>query len=128
PEDDWPLDVREQALGAFQQYLRMMCMFSFWHQTYDKLAPALSNANYHPKNNVVETAVFGTLGYGRWLSCQDTIYEALNWSKKTYELQIAVGGNLKSKKYIQKTSSSLVMKPTAAHQPTSLPLGPRNST
>lgn len=53
----WPLDVREQALGAFQQYLRMMSMFSFWHQTYDKLAPSLSNANFHPKNLIVETSV-----------------------------------------------------------------------
>lgn len=98
PEDDWPLDVREQALGAFQQYLRMMCMFSFWHQTYDKLAPALSNANYHPKNNVVETNVFGDLGYGRWLSCNETIQESLNWASKPWELSLANTGNTKSEK------------------------------
>jgi len=89
PEDAWPLDVREQALGAFQQYLRMMCMFSFWHQTYDKLAPSLSNANFHPKNLVVETTVFGALGYGRWPSCQETVIDALNWAKEPWELIIA---------------------------------------
>jgi adenine-specific DNA methylase len=86
--ETWPLDVREQALGAFQQYLRMMCMFSFWHQTYDKLAPALSNANYHPKNTVVETNVYGKIGYGRWLSCKETIYDALVWNKNPWELII----------------------------------------
>lgn len=89
PEEAWPLDVREQALGAFQQYLRMMCMFSFWHQTYDKLAPSLSNANFHPKNLVVETTVFGALGYGRWPSCQETVIDALNWAKEPWELIIA---------------------------------------
>lgn len=88
-EESWPLDVREQALGAFQQYLRMMCMFSFWHQTYDKLAPALSNANFHPKNSVVETTVFGALGYGRWPSCQATVIDAMNWSKDPWELVVA---------------------------------------
>jgi putative DNA methylase len=87
-EESWPLDVREQVLGAFQQYLRMMCMFSFWHQTYDKLAPALSNANFHPKNSVVETNVFGALGYGRWPSCQTTVQNAMNWSKDPWELVV----------------------------------------
>ncbi len=88
-EEAWPLDVREQALGAFQQYLRMMCMFSFWHQTYDKLAPFMSNANYNPKNQAVETNVFGTLGYGRWPSCQNTVIDALSWAKEPWELVIA---------------------------------------
>ena len=89
PEDAWPLDVREQALGSFQQYLRMMCMFSFWHQTYDKLAPFMSNANYNPKNLAVETNVFGALGYGRWPSCQETVNEALRWAKEPWELVVA---------------------------------------
>jgi len=98
PEDSWSLDVREQVLGAFQQYLRMMCIFSFWHQTYDKLAPALSNANFHPKNNVVETNVFGALGYGRWPSCADTVIEALNWSANPWELRVITNGKTKSEK------------------------------
>ncbi len=88
-EDIWPLDVREQVLGAFQQFLRMMCMFSFWHQTYDKLAPFMSNANYNPKNLAVETNVFGKLGYGRWPSCQETVYNALVWAREPWELLVA---------------------------------------
>lgn len=84
----WPLDVREQALGAFQQYLRMMCMFSFWHHTYDKLAPHLGNANFHPKQRVVETNVYGRLGYGKWTSCCDTVLDALNWCRSPWELAV----------------------------------------
>src|SRR5204862_8063336 len=51
-------ETREFVLGAFQQYLRNQNMFAFWHLTFDKLAPALSNANYHPKSNVIEVGVF----------------------------------------------------------------------
>ena len=90
-DEMWPLDVKEQVLGAFQQYARMMNMFSFWHQTYDKLAPALSNANFNPKSNVVETTVFGALGYGRWPSCQETVVESMKWSQKPWELIVNSG-------------------------------------
>lgn len=47
----------------------MQNMFVFWHITYDKIAPTLSNPNFHPKNNIVENNVFGPMGYGTWLSC-----------------------------------------------------------
>ncbi|MDZ7581747.1 MAG: hypothetical protein U5R30_14430 [Deltaproteobacteria bacterium] len=50
PEDAWSMDVREQALGAFQQYLRNQSMFLFLEQRLDKLAPMMSNANYHPED------------------------------------------------------------------------------
>ena len=50
PEDQWPLDVREQALGALQQYLRNQNMFCFWdHVTRYAWHRMFSNANYHPK-------------------------------------------------------------------------------
>ncbi|NLG01397.1 MAG: DUF1156 domain-containing protein [Lentisphaerae bacterium] len=106
-EDSWALDVREQTLGAFQQYLRMMCMFSFWHQTYDKLAPFLSNANFNPKNNVVETNVFGALGYGRWPSCQETVIEALKWAKEPWEL-ICADDTITAKSVKGSTSDPIV--------------------
>jgi transposase-like protein len=93
PEDQWPLDVREQALGALQQYIRMMNMFSFWHQTYDKLAPSLSNANYHPKQLVVETNVYGALGYGRWPSCCSTILDGLGWCNEPWEAAMLPEGS-----------------------------------
>jgi hypothetical protein len=101
PDDSWSLDVKEQALGAFQQYLRMMCMFSFWHRTYDKLAPSLSNANYHPKQLVVETNVYGRLGYGTWASCCDTIADGLRWCGNPWELVAAEpGATSKSEKVL----------------------------
>ena len=93
PEDQWPLDVREQALGALQQYIRMMNMFSFWHQTYDKLAPSLSNANFHPKQLVVETNVYGALGYGRWPSCCSTILDGLRWCEEPWEAAMLPDGS-----------------------------------
>jgi len=81
--------VKHQALGAVQQYLRMQNMFVFWHITYDKIAPSLSNPNYHPKNNVIENNVFGAMGYGTWLSCAATVNEALEWCGQPKELAIA---------------------------------------
>ncbi len=97
PDNQWPLDVREQALGALQQYIRMMNMFSFWHQSYDKLAPFLSNANFHPKQLVVETNVYGALGYGRWPSCCSTILDGLEWCKEPWEaLMLPAGSKSKS--------------------------------
>jgi hypothetical protein len=90
--ENWALDVREQALGAFQQYLRMMCMLSFWHMTYDKLAPALSNANFHPKQNVVEVNFAGRLGYGTFASCTATVLEALGWCVDPWELAVNESG------------------------------------
>ena len=56
----------EFVLGAFQNFLRNQNMFSFWHITLDKLAPAMSNNNYHPKANVVEVGLFSPVGYGPW--------------------------------------------------------------
>jgi hypothetical protein len=98
PEDQWPLDVREQALGALQQYIRMMNMFSFWHQTYDKLAPSLSNANYNPMQLVVETNVYGALGYGRWPSCCATVLDGLGWCGEPWEAAMLPEGS-KSKSF-----------------------------
>lgn len=82
----WPIDVCEQALGGFQSYLRLMCMFSFWHQKADKLAPALGNPNFNPKNTTVETSPFGVLGYGRWTVCGESVRDALEWVREPWEL------------------------------------------
>ena len=85
PEDKWSLDVREQALGAFQQYLRSMSMFSFYHQRNDQLAAALSNPNFHPKNLVVETCVFNQIGSGKWGAYTEGVLNALKWVKAPFE-------------------------------------------
>ena len=79
PENKWPLDVREQALGAFQQYLRSMSMFSFYHVRNDQLAAALSNPNFHPKQLVLETCVFHKVGSGRWGAYISNVIGALRW-------------------------------------------------
>jgi adenine-specific DNA methylase len=79
-------DVREYVLAAFQQYLRNQCMFSFWHLKLDKLAPALSNSNFHPKANVVEVGVFPPMGYGPWSSTFEVLFRAANWSNAPWEI------------------------------------------
>jgi putative DNA methylase len=77
--------VRDYVLGAFQNYLRNQNMFSFWHMTYDKLAPAMSNSNFHPKSNVVEVGVFPPMGYGPWSSTLEVILRGGEWSKSPWE-------------------------------------------
>ena len=84
---DWT--VREFVLGAFQQYLRNQSMFSFWHMKLDKLAPALSNSNFHPKANVVEVGVFSPMGYGPWASTVEVLVRGCNWSSNPWELVAA---------------------------------------
>jgi hypothetical protein len=79
-------DVRDLVLGAFQQYLRNQCMFSFWHIKLDKLAPSLSNNNFHPKVMAVEVGVFSPMGYGPWSSTVRPTLEGLEWCRNPWEL------------------------------------------
>lgn len=90
-EDSWPLDVKEQVLGAFQQYLRSMSMFSFYHQKNDQLAAALSNPNFHPKALVLETCVFHQIGSGKWGAYVENVLNALEWVKNPFEPLIGCG-------------------------------------
>ncbi|WP_295427679.1 hypothetical protein [uncultured Thiodictyon sp.] len=92
-------ETREFVLGSFQQYLRNQCMFSFWHMKLDKLAPSMSNNNYHPKTNVVEVGVFSPMGYGPWSSTTDVMYKGLAWKNDPWELV--------STAYLRKTHASL---------------------
>jgi len=80
---DWA--TREYVLGAFQNHLRNQNMFSFWHIKLDKLAPALSNNNFHPKNNVIEVGVFPPMGYGPWSSTVEVLQKAGEWSADPWE-------------------------------------------
>ena len=80
---DWT--IREYVLGAFQNYVRNQSLFSFWHMTYDKLAPAMSNSNFHPKSNVVEVGMFPPMGYGPWSSTYEVIFKGGAWSKSPWE-------------------------------------------
>ncbi|OCQ93483.1 hypothetical protein BCD64_00880 [Nostoc sp. MBR 210] len=93
----WSLDIREQALGAFQQYLRNQNMFCFWDKDYDKLVPHFSNANYHPKSLVVENSVFGKLGRGNFSSCRDNVLNGISWCQNPWEAILTkTNGNTRS--------------------------------
>ncbi len=80
------LDVCEQILGIVQQYLRNQNMFCFWDFGYDKLVPMMSNANYHPKSQVVENCAFHTLGRGNLYSARDTVLNGLAWALEPWEV------------------------------------------
>lgn len=86
---DWA--TREYVLGAFQNHLRNQNMFSFWHIKLDKLAPALSNNNFHPKSNVTEVGVFPPVGYGPWSSTVEILRKAGEWSVAPWEAVSAEG-------------------------------------
>ena len=78
--------TREYVLGAFQNFLRNQNSLSFWHMKLDKLAPAMSNSNFHPKNNVVEVGLFPPMGYGPWSSTIDVLEKSLNWTQHPWEI------------------------------------------
>ena len=78
--------VREYVLGAFQNFLRNQNTFSFWHMKLDKLAPALSNSNFHPKANVVEVGMFPPVGYGPWTSTIEVLEKGRGWAEQPWEL------------------------------------------
>jgi putative DNA methylase len=86
PEDHWSLDVREQALGAFQQYLRNQNMFSIWDISRDCMAPFLSNANYNPRSLVVENNVFHHIGRGNWASNVVNTLDGVTWTNRPWEV------------------------------------------
>lgn len=83
--ENYALDVCEQALGAFQQYLRNQSMFCFWNFVADKMEPMMSNANFHPKNSVIENSVFASLGRGNWSASAAKCVEGMEWSKQPWE-------------------------------------------
>lgn len=94
------LTVREQVLGAFQQYLRNQCMFAFWNQQADKLEPHFANNNYVAKQLVVENSVFSSLGRGNWTSCEEKVVAALEWCVSPWETSIEAGSSKSKKLFI----------------------------
>ncbi len=61
-------------------------MLSFYHFKLDKLAPALSNSNFHPKSTVVEVGAFSPVGYGPWASSTKPLSKGLEWKTNPWEL------------------------------------------
>jgi putative DNA methylase len=82
-DHDWA--VREYVLGAFQQYLRNQCLFSFWNPQRDTPEPMFSNNNYHPKATVIENCVFADLGRGNWASSTQGIIQGREWAIDPWE-------------------------------------------
>lgn len=82
---DYPWEVREYVLAAFQQYLRNNNSYSFWNIQADQLEPHFSNNNYHPKAQPIENNVFGPMGRGNWHSCIEGLEELLEWAKNPWE-------------------------------------------
>jgi putative DNA methylase len=78
-------EAKEFVLGGFQQYLRNLNLFCMYDRDYDKLVPALSNNNFHPKATMSDNAVFAPVGRGNWISCTDGIREGLEWAKVPWE-------------------------------------------
>ena len=83
---EYSWNAREFVMGAFQNFLRNQSMMSFWHMKLDKLAPAMSNANFHPKSNIVEVGVFPPVGYGPWSSTVKVLGAGWSWATSPWEL------------------------------------------
>ena len=84
PTASW--GAKEFVLGGFQQFLRNLNLFCMYDRDYEKLVPALSNNNFHPKATMSDNAVFAPVGRGNWISCTDGIMEGLEWAKTPWEL------------------------------------------
>ena len=81
-------EVREQALGALQQYLRNQNMFCIWNIQADKLEPFLSNPYIRPRQTIVESNFVSALGRGNWSSCTEGVIEGLEFAANPFELWI----------------------------------------
>lgn len=91
-DESWPLNVREQALGAFQQYLQNQNMFSHYDVTRDTSTVMFANNNFHPKITCVENNLWGAIGRGNWKACCRAVVEGLLWTKNPWE-RLTVEGN-----------------------------------
>ncbi|MBA5868096.1 MAG: DUF1156 domain-containing protein [Nitrospira sp. CR1.3] len=105
------LDVGEQVLGGFQQYLRNQNMFCFWDISRDCMAPFLSNANFHPKALVVENCAFHKLGRGNWESIEDTVVDGLAWCASPWDS--ALVEEIEAKKSVKVTPGDPVLRESA---------------
>ena len=96
-DNQWSLELKEQALGCFQQYLRNQNMFCLWNTQADKLEPLFSNNNYSPKQMPIENNFFAKFGRGNWRASSEKLKKGLEWINDPWELIVA-GQTNKSKK------------------------------
>lgn len=77
---------KEIVLGAFQQFLRSNCSFTFYHKKNDQAAKHFSNNNFHPRSTVLEVPVFSSIGDGSWTSCLRGIFNSIHWKNNPWDL------------------------------------------
>jgi putative DNA methylase len=77
--------VRDFCAAAYN-YLCNQSMLSFWHMKLDKLAPTMSNSNFHPKSTVIEVGVFSPVGYGPWSSTIDVLSKGREWTLMPWDV------------------------------------------
>jgi hypothetical protein len=87
--EKWSLDLKEQALGVFQQYLRNQNMFCIWNMQRDTPEPFFSEGNYAPTVLSIETSVFTRLGRGNWESSSEKCLNSLAWVASPWERVVA---------------------------------------
>jgi putative DNA methylase len=97
--EQYSLDVVEQSLGAFQYFTRTHCMFSFWNRAQDCLEPFFGEANYNPKNNIIEGNVFGNIGRNNWTTCSNNVLDALEYIEKPWDWWMEDGQTKAYKNY-----------------------------
>lgn len=78
----------EVLLGGFQQYLRYNNLFTIWHLANNQISAFLSNNNFAPKQNAVETSVFNPVGDGSWRSATSSLFDCFKWKSNPYELVV----------------------------------------
>jgi putative DNA methylase len=75
-------------LGAFQQFLRFNNSFSIWHKNRNCTSAFLSNSNYNPKTNTIETCLYATVGDGTWRAATSGLFDALKWKANPSALAV----------------------------------------
>ncbi len=83
---DYSQQTREAALGAFTQFLRYSCIFTFWHAKNNQTSAFLSNNNFQMKNTVVETKAYSPVGDGSFLSATKKIGASCDYRENPWDL------------------------------------------
>lgn len=78
--------AKQYVLGGFMLYLRQNNMFSIWHKKNNQISAFFSNANFQPKQNTLEPAVFNPVGDGSWRSAIKSLYDSDEWQSNPWEL------------------------------------------
>ena len=86
---NWPAtdsqDAREQALGAFQQYLRNQSMFCVLDIRTTQLEPLFRNPNYAPKARCLENWLSDSWARKLDIVSEESV-EGLEWASDPWEL------------------------------------------